>query len=77
MFDFQYLLSILSHKYDSEMLNNTVASLVKKGILEQYTDENGEFHFQITKFGIECAEEIVSNPDKFTDEIDEIDEMDD
>jgi hypothetical protein len=49
------------------MLNKTVAGLVKKGILEQYTDENGEFHFQITKFGIECAEELVSNPDKFID----------
>tara|TARA_R110002051_G_scaffold72152_1_gene130490 strand:+ start:158 stop:382 length:225 start_codon:yes stop_codon:yes gene_type:complete len=67
MFDFQYLLSALEHRYDPKMLNKTVAGLVKKGILEQYTDENGEFHFQITEFGIECAEELVSNPDKFID----------
>ena len=65
MFDFQYLISELSHRYDIKVLNNTVARLVKKGILEQYTDENGEFHFQITKLGIECAEELLKNPEDF------------
>ena len=70
MFDFQYLINQLAHRYNTKVLNQTVANLVSKGILEQYTDENGEFHFQITEFGIECAEELISNPDKFLDEMD-------
>ena len=56
MFDMEYLMGTLSNKFSSENINKAVSDLVSKGILEQYTDEDGEFHFQLTKFGLECGE---------------------
>ena len=65
MFDMEYLMGTLSNKFSSENINKAVSDLVSKGILEQYTDEDGEFHFQLTKFGLECGEELFNNPKSF------------
>ena len=65
MFDINLLLSKLSGEYTMDVINEAVSGLVRKGILEQYTDENGEFHFNITEFGLKCGEELVKNPESF------------
>ena len=57
----------LSNKYPSEVISQAVSDLVSKGILEQYTGEDGEFHFQLTKFGLECGEELFNDPKSFLD----------
>ena len=61
MFDMEHLMGTLSDRYSSEVINKAVSDLVSKGVLEQYTDEDGEFHFQLTKFGLECGEEIFKD----------------
>ena len=61
MFDMEHLMGTLSDRYSSEVINKAVSDLVSKGILEQYTDEEGEFHFHLTKFGMECGEEVVKD----------------
>jgi len=50
--------------------------LVDKGILEQYTDENGEFCFQLTELGNDCAEELIADPLAFFEEKDEPEKRD-
>ena len=57
MFNIELILGNLSNRYTPEMLSKAIQSLVNQGILEQYTDENGDFQFQITEFGTECAEQ--------------------
>ena len=61
MFDMEHLMGTLSDRYSSEVINKAVSDLVSKGVLEQYTDEDGEFHFQLTKFGLECGAEIFKD----------------
>ena len=61
MFDMEHLMGTLSDRYSSEVINKAVSDLVSKGVLEQYTDEDGEFHFQLTKLGLECGEEIFKD----------------
>jgi predicted transcriptional regulator len=73
MFNIELILGNLSDRYTPEMLNNAIQNLVKQGILEQYTDEDGDFQFQITEFGIECAEEILKDPESFIDREEEDD----
>ena len=65
MFDINLLLSKLSGQYTMDTINKAISDLVRKGILEQYTDENGEFHFNLTEFGLECGEELSKNPESF------------
>ena len=67
MFNIELILGNLSNRYTPEMLSKAIQSLVNQGILEQYTDENGDFQFQITEFGTECAEEILKDPESFID----------
>ena len=67
MFNIEYIIKRLNNEYSPEVVNMTIQSLVNKGILEQYTDENGDFQFQLTKLGMDCAEDIIENPDSFLD----------
>jgi len=67
MLDIHSLIKALGHKYTPEMLSKIVADLVKKGIMEQYIDEDGEFSFKLTQLGAESAEDIINNPVQFFD----------
>jgi len=62
MFDINSILKSLEGKFPTKIVNEAIQSLVKKGILEQYVEEDGNFSFQLTDFGTECAEEIFQDP---------------
>ena len=76
MFDIGFLMQRLSDNFSQDIVNESIRSLVDKGILEQYTDENGDFHFQLTKLGNECAEEIIDDPLAFFKETDNPEDKD-
>tara|TARA_R110000824_G_C14975230_1_gene653547 strand:+ start:485 stop:691 length:207 start_codon:yes stop_codon:yes gene_type:complete len=42
---------LMSH----EQLNSTIKQLVNKGLLEQYTNEDGDFEFELTELGREIG----------------------
>jgi len=67
MLDIHSLIKALGHKYSPEMLSEILSSLVKKGLMEQYVDEDGEFTFKLTDFGHKSAEDMLSNPVQFFD----------
>ncbi len=67
MFDINNLIAKLEHRFSPETLNQAVQGLVKKGVLEQYIDEDGDFSFQLTDLGTEVAEDIIANPISFLD----------
>ena len=62
MFDINSILKNLEGTFPTEVVTDAVQGLVKKGIMEQYTEEDGNFSFQLTEFGLECAEEIFKDP---------------
>lgn len=41
-----------------EQMENLMMNLVKKGIMEQYTGEDGEFYFGLTELGREIAKDL-------------------
>ena len=45
MFDINNLIAKLEDRFSPEILNEAVQGLVKKGILEQYVDQDGSFKF--------------------------------
>ena len=67
MFDINNLIEQLEDKFSPEILNVAVQGLVKKGILEQYVDQDGSFKFGLTDLGTEVAEDIIANPISFLD----------
>ena len=67
MFDINNLIAKLENKFSPEILNEAVQGLVKKGILEQYVDQDGSFKFGLTDLGTEVAEDIIANPISFLD----------
>ena len=70
----KYILNSLSDKHSSEVLNKTIQGMVNKGLLEQYTDEDGDFKFQLTDLGLACGKELFKDLDLF-DGLDEVDGM--
>ena len=67
MFDINNLIAKLENKFSPEILNEAVQGLVKKGILEQYIDQDGSFKFELTDLGSEVAEDIINEPISFLD----------
>tara|TARA_R100000008_G_C3573503_1_gene163723 strand:- start:104 stop:340 length:237 start_codon:yes stop_codon:yes gene_type:complete len=67
MFDINNLIEKLEDKFSPEILNDAVQGLVRKGILEQYIDQDGSFKFELTDLGIEVAEDIINDPISFLD----------
>ena len=67
MFDINNLIAKLENKFSPEILNEAVQGLVKKGILEQYIDQDGSFKFELTDLGSEVAEDIINDPISFLD----------
>ena len=74
MFNINSILKSLDGKFPNEVINKAIQNLVNKGILEQYTEEDGNFSFELTKLGKECAEEIFQDPTSLMDFLDEGDE---
>jgi len=70
------MIKTLEDTHTPERVNIAVQSLVKKGILEQFIDEDGNFQFQMTEFGMSCVEEILKDPMSFFD-LDDIGDIDD
>ena len=67
MFDINNLIEKLEDKFSPEILNEAVQGLVRKGILEQYIDQDGSFKFELTDLGSEVAEDIINDPISFLD----------
>jgi len=78
MFDINSIFKNLQDKFPPKVINKAIQGLVNKGVLEQYTEEDGSFSFQLTDFGVECAEEIFANPTTLLDfdDLDDPDEVD-
>ena len=74
MFNINKILKNIDGKFPNEVISKAIQNLVNKGILEQYTDEDGDFSFELTKLGKECAEEIFQNPESLMEFLDEEDE---
>tara|TARA_R100001244_G_scaffold85335_1_gene65372 strand:+ start:369 stop:605 length:237 start_codon:yes stop_codon:yes gene_type:complete len=74
MFNINKILKNIDGKFPNEVISKAIQSLVNRGILEQYTDEDGDFSFELTKLGKECAEEIFQNPESLMEFLDEEDE---
>jgi len=55
---------VMSH----EELNSTIKELVKKGLIEQYTNEDGEFEFELTELGREIGVTVNKLKDKLEDD---------
>tara|TARA_B100001094_G_scaffold321919_1_gene370450 strand:- start:110 stop:358 length:249 start_codon:yes stop_codon:yes gene_type:complete len=70
-FDINYILQQTKDKFGSEVTNSAVSNLVQKGLLEQYTDENGDFRFALTEEGEKVADFLESNPEMLFDDDDE------
>ena len=48
---------------DREEINAALAAMVKRGLVEQYIDENGEFVFALTEKGDRIANDLKSKDD--------------
>ena len=75
MFDIQYILNSLSGRHSSEVLNKTIQDMVNRGLLEQYTDEDGDFKFQLTDLGLAIGENMVDDPTSLFDLDEDDDDM--
>jgi len=70
-FDINYILRQTKDKFGSEVANSAISNLVQKGLLEQYTDENGDFRFALTEEGEKVADFLENNPEMLLDDNDE------
>ena len=66
-FDINFIIEQTKKSIDSEATTLGVRSLVQKGLLEQYTDEDGNFKFSLTKEGEKIAEFLFHNPNLLLD----------
>ena len=55
-FDMDFFLQVSKGIMTPEELNETLLELVDKGLIEQYTNKDGDFEFELTDFGREVAE---------------------
>jgi len=76
MFNINVMLNGLKGRFTNDVINKAVQNLVNKGILEQYTDEDGDFSFELTKDGYGYADELLKDPTYIMDFLDEEDEED-
>ncbi len=66
-FDIDFIIKQTEKSMNSEATTLGVRSLVQKGLLEQYTDEDGNFKFSLTKEGEKIAEFLFHNPSLLPD----------
>lgn len=56
--DINELIKRLEGTLKPERVSESIRSLVTNGLIEQYTDEEGNFVFELTDFGKEVAKQI-------------------
>tara|TARA_R110000824_G_scaffold5538_4_gene25574 strand:- start:916 stop:1152 length:237 start_codon:yes stop_codon:yes gene_type:complete len=66
-FDINFIIEQTKKNIDSEATTLGVRSLVQKGLLEQYTDKDGNFRFSLTEEGEKIAEFLFHNPNLLND----------
>jgi len=72
------LLVLLEDKIPKEHLLSAIESLVKKGLLEQYTNEDGDFAFAVTESGERISQLLEENPELFYEQLlEDLEEEDD
>ena len=57
-FNIDFFLKVSKGIMTPEELNKTLLELVDKGLIEQYTNENGDFEFELTDLGREVVEQM-------------------
>tara|TARA_Y100001970_G_scaffold132338_1_gene163242 strand:- start:5571 stop:5789 length:219 start_codon:yes stop_codon:yes gene_type:complete len=57
-FDIDFFLQVSKGIMTPEELNATLLELVDKGLIEQYTNEDGHFEFELTDLGREVGEQM-------------------
>tara|TARA_Y100000593_G_scaffold13909_1_gene26013 strand:+ start:722 stop:940 length:219 start_codon:yes stop_codon:yes gene_type:complete len=57
-FNIDFFLKVSKGIMTPEELNRTLLELVDKGLIEQYTNENGDFEFELTDLGREVGEQM-------------------
>ena len=53
--------------FSGDVLNKAIRGLVKKGYLEQYTNQNGEFTFSVTDKGKRAYDSLEDHPESVFD----------
>lgn len=67
-FDIDFLHKVSKDVMSHEELNSTIKDLVNKGLIEQYTNEDGEFEFELTELGREIGVTVNKLKDKLEDD---------
>ena len=73
MFNINHIIEQLRDKFPPETVSDSIQGLVNRGILEQYTDEDGEFRFQLTDLGLEVGKNLLDNPASLMEDIENFD----
>lgn len=69
MLSIHQLLILLEDKIPKKFLLSAIESLVKKGLLEQYTNEDGDFAFAVTESGERISQLLEENPELFYEQL--------
>tara|TARA_R100001377_G_scaffold84658_1_gene68712 strand:+ start:904 stop:1137 length:234 start_codon:yes stop_codon:yes gene_type:complete len=56
--DLNELINRLQGSLEPDKISRSIRSLVKNGLIEQFTNEKGDFVFELTEFGKEVAKQI-------------------
>ena len=67
-FDIDFFLQVSKGIMTPEELNETLLELVDKGLIEQYTNEDGDFEFELTDLGREVGDTMNQIKKKLEDE---------
>lgn len=67
-FDINFFLQVSKGVMTPEELNKTLLELVDKGLIEQYTNEDGDFEFELTDLGREVGDTMNKINKKLEDE---------
>ena len=61
-FDINFIIEQTKNSLGSEAAIKGVRNLVQKGLIQQYTDKDGNFRFSLTEEGESIAEFLYQNP---------------
>lgn len=69
-FDINFIIEQTKNDFGSEDAVTAVRNLVQKGLIQQYTDKDGNFTFSLTEEGESIAEFLYQNPNILPDDHD-------
>jgi|TARA_R110000765_G_scaffold425379_2_gene538218 predicted transcriptional regulator len=69
-FDINFIIEQTKNSLGSEAAIKGVRNLVQKGLIQQYTDKDGNFRFSLTEEGESIAEFLYQNPNISLDDND-------